>query len=179
LDLQADFLGPEARMPVAPAQVPEIQSRVAALVAGFRAAGRPVIYVRNAFPPSQILENWFRNGAAREGTPGARWVGPGAEPDLWVAKKVPDAFSEANLAPFLREKGADGVVIAGVFAEPFNCVPGTADGARRAGWAVTVVSDAVGTASEGAKEGALRDLGAAGSRIRTSAQVLAELSAVP
>lgn len=175
LDLQQDYLGPEPKIPVAASQVTGVQVSAKALVLGFRAAGRPVIYLHNAFSAGDWPAFWFRHDAAIAGTPGARWAGPPQEPDLWIAKKSPNAFSEPALAAFLEAVGADSVVIAGVFADPFGGVPSTVAGALARGYPVTVAYDAVGTATEQGLEPALGALAQAGAWVVPTGTVLEKL----
>jgi len=175
LDLQQDYLGPDPRMAVDRTQVVGVLKTAEALVTAFRAAGRPVVYLRNEFPRSDVVFNLFRNGATVEGTPGTRWVGPAAAPDLWVVKKASDGFTEPALAAFLRDREADSVVVVGVFGEPLNCVPATAIGALAHGLSATVVPEGVGTGSAAQLEPALRSMELSGVRIQPLAALLAEL----
>jgi nicotinamidase-related amidase len=65
----------------------------------------------------------------------------GDEPTF--AKNVGDAFSNAALAEWIADQGADEVVLLG--AQTDHCVAATVAGARDAGLRVTVVSDAHST----------------------------------
>lgn len=171
LDLQRDFLGPGARMPVNPQQSDEIRRVAHELVKAFQKAGRPVVYVKTVFSPKDWLMNWGRNFAAVEGGQGVEWVGPEASPDLWVEKSQSNAFTNPVLGAFLQ--GTDEVILVGVFADPFGCIPATGDGAQNLGLLVTVVSDGVGTSGPD-RTPALQDLGRR-FRLESAASVKARL----
>jgi nicotinamidase-related amidase len=175
LDLQQDYFGPEAKMPVASAQTAGVLVTCKALVRAFKAAGRPIVYLQNEFSATDWIANWFRHGATVEGTPGTQWIGPTEAPDLWQAKRQADAFTEPAVDDYLRSIGADSVVIAGVFADPMACVPSTAAGARRRGYGVTIPYDAVGTSTDAGLDSALGSLVGAGYRVIPSGVILEEL----
>jgi nicotinamidase-related amidase len=155
LDLQRDFLEEAGRMPIARGQVAPLLDAANAAIDSASAGGLHVVYIVNAFPRSQFVLNFFRRGAAVEGTPGAEMdprvhLAPGA---TTIPKAQTDAFGNPALDVFLREKGVKGVTILGVFAP--HCVRATARGAIRHGYRVTVLRGGVGAASDGARDRAL------------------------
>src|SRR4051794_19588293 len=118
MDLQADILtrlGDKA--------APLVQ-RTAALVAGARKAGLPVIYVVIGFRPGypEVSPRNLSFGAITQGgrfsggTPGAD-IAPAVAPaagDVIVVKHRVGAFSGTDLEMILRAKGIDTLLLAGV-----------------------------------------------------------------
>ena len=97
------------------------------------------------FPRSAWMSNRFRRGAAVEGTAGAD-VDPrirGTDTVRVFAKHRSSAFSNPELAPYLRAHGVSKVYVLGVFAE--GCIRATAAEARQLGFDVVVPLDAIGT----------------------------------
>src|SRR5579864_8527350 len=107
LDLQRDFLEDDGRMRIARAQVEPLLAATNATIDAAAASGVPVIYIVNRYPRSHRLLNFFRGGAAVEGTRGAELdprvhVAPGA---AVVAKWSNDAFSNPELGALLEQRG--------------------------------------------------------------------------
>lgn len=148
MDLQVDFLARSgARMPVDAADAERIIATANAVLGGRALAPAMAILVVNRFSPADRLGNFFRHGAAVEGSAGAR-LDPRvlAGPQVPVfAKQRPSAFSNPALEPGLRSAGIRRLYIFGVFAE--GCVRATALDARRRGYEVVVPLDAMGTNS--------------------------------
>ncbi len=93
----------------------------------------------------------------------------------YVSKAEGNAFSNPSLGAFLRAAGARDLIMLGVFAAA--CVTATTRGALRAGYRVTLVRDAIGAGSDGARDRALAKLERAGARVRSGAEVMTELGA--
>ena len=117
-----------------------------------------------------------------EGTPGAE-----LHPDLEQAKvdvvidKGQDpnsqgysAFQDTRLGDLLRERGVNRLFVAGLATD--YCVKNTVLDARREGFDVTVVEDAVRgvNVEPGDSERALEEMQDAGARLATSDEILAE-----
>ncbi len=131
-------------------------ARVGDLVARARAAGAPIVYVRNCGGPGD---------PDQEGTPGWQ-LHPSLRPaagEPVLDKRTCDTFASTMLASELSGRGVDAVVIAGLQSE--FCVRETALGALARGLAVTLVSDAHSTFGGGDRTAAA-----------LSAEVEAELS---
>lgn len=171
IDLQRDFLESGGRMPIAPSQVEPLLTAANGLIDAAVTHAIPVIYVVNAFPRSQRLQNFFRRGAGIAGTMGAE-----IDPRVHVvagatfAKEQGDAFSNPALDAFLRAKSIVRLTLIGVFAPA--CVRATTRGAIRKGYRVTVVSDGVGARSDGARDRALSRIARDGATV--AARVEAE-----
>jgi maleamate amidohydrolase len=157
LDVQKDFLGKNARMPVAKHQTGPMLDRINEAVDRASAAGIPVVYIGNEFVGAQWIENVFRRFAAMKGSPGAaldeRLHRRG---DLYFPKKRGDALSNPHLPEYLADAGIRHLIITGLFAE--GCVAATVRGARKRGLQVTVLRDAVAGGSDARRDAALRKL---------------------
>ena len=146
LDLQRDFLGAAgARLPVdAPGAAAVLRTANAILAKRVLASALPVLIVTQ-FPASARLANFFRKGAAIVGTPGAD-LDPrlGKTGQVRVMTKArSSAFTNPDLERYLHAQGVQELYVLGVFAE--GCVRATVRDARRRGYPVTVIVDAVAT----------------------------------
>ena len=120
----------------------ELLATLSALVARARAAGMPVIFVRNCGAVGDVDEPGTEGWELSPALP--RLVG---EPI--VDKSSPDAFVETNLDALLRARGVRSVIVCGLQSE--YCVQATCRGARERGYEVTLASDGHSTFdSEGA-----------------------------
>ena len=146
LDIQKDFTGDAARMPVETAQAARMIANVNSLIHYFDDNGEPVIYIRNVFPKKDFIANLFRNNAAVENSPGIEF-----DTRLFMAndhifdKSEPDAFSNAGLERYLIENNVSELFITGVFAD--QCVFWTSKGAMNRGYEVNYIKDAVASGS--------------------------------
>ncbi|TYP75565.1 cysteine hydrolase family protein [Paenibacillus methanolicus] len=157
MNMQRDYIGVNARMPVEPSQTPGLLEHVNALVDDFAQEGSDILYVMNEFSSYDIIGNAFRRQAALAGSPGAALdarvrIASG----LRFAKRQGDAFSNPALAGYLAASGISELVIAGVFAE--GSVYRTAKEALRRGFLVTIPSPAVGSRDERRRARALAHL---------------------
>jgi acyl-CoA reductase-like NAD-dependent aldehyde dehydrogenase/nicotinamidase-related amidase len=145
VDLQNDFLAAPGLEPAAG----ELIRRAAALLAGWRAAGRPVFHVLTGVRPdgAGAMPHWRAAGRLRcvLGTPGAEppaLLAPrDAEMTSW--KTSYGGFEGTSLEAMLRDAGITGVVLAGLHLHA--CVRETALGALARGLDVTIAEDAVGS----------------------------------
>ena len=172
LDLQADFLSEQGRMPVSPAQAGGVIQAANALLA--HANNRyEVICIVTEFSPWDIPANWFRHNAAIRGRSGCA-----PDPRVLAAgrprftKSGRNALRNPALARYLAEQAVTDIVIAGVFAGA--CVTATAEAALRMGYAVVVLSDAMADRTDGRRQQALERLAAKGVRIRSTADFMAQ-----
>jgi nicotinamidase-related amidase len=159
---------------------PGAEANIAALVAGWRAADRPVVLVHHdSLTPGSPLA---------AGTPGNAFapVLDDARPALVFGKHVNSAFhGEVDLDAWLREHGIEKVVLAGI--QTNMCVETTARVGGNLGHDVTVAIDATFTfdlagpdgtlltADELARATAVNLHGGGFARVATTDQVLAEL----
>lgn len=116
---------------------PDAERRIAALLAAWRAAGRPVIHVQHlSLEPTSPL---------REGLAGAAFK-PEATPlagEPVIHKHVHSAFIGTGLEAHLRAHGIADLVVVGLTTD--HCVSTTVRMAGNLGFAVTVIADATAT----------------------------------
>lgn len=113
---------------------PKAEANVAALLAGWRATGAPVIHVHHDSPAP--------SGRLRQGTPGHA-PKPEAMPfadEPVFRKRVNSAFLGTDLAPDLAARGVKALVIVGLTTN--HCISTTARMASNLGFETVVVADA-------------------------------------
>jgi len=165
LDMQNDFVGADARMPIREDSKLPLIAAVNDVAAFAAQKGILVIYIRNEFPRSD-LANAFRNNAAIKCT-------PGSELDPRVAlvsqtvfdKDQPDAFSNPQLEAFLIAHQVNELVIAGVFAD--QCCAVTSQAALNRHYKVDYLVDGVGAGSRDSIQNAAASLRSQGATITT------------
>jgi nicotinamidase-related amidase len=165
LDMQVDFLSPNGRMPIAPGQIEPVLANSNRAIMAAATRHDEIVYIGNEYMRWDIPGNWFRHNAARAGTAGAALVPNLRRIDAapYFPKRRGDAFSNPALARFLDAHHVRRLTIVGVYADA--CVTATARAAFRRGYTVTVLSDAVGAASENARRAALSNLEREGIRV--------------
>jgi maleamate amidohydrolase len=169
LDIQKDFLGDQARMPVAKHQVSPIIDCINTMIEKTKKAEISIIYVGNEFEKTQFISNWFRNNAALKGSLGAQ-LDERLQiiNDLYFSKNRGDALSNSKLFNFLKANHIEHLILVGLFLE--GCVTATAKGAMRRNFKVTVIRDAVASATDKKRDESLRKLGSCGIRILDSSE---------
>ncbi len=130
VDVQAGF----ADAAWGPRNNPDAEANIAALLAGWRAAGAPVIHVHHDSPAP--------TGRLRRGTPGHA-PKPEAMPladEPVFRKRVNSAFIGTNLESDLAARGVKALVIVGLTTN--HCISTTARMASNLGFETVVVADA-------------------------------------
>src|SRR5215218_4061173 len=115
----------------------ECEANIAALVAAWRAAGRPLVLVRH--------DSDEDGSPLRRGTPGNA-LRPEVEGphDLLVTKQVNSAFhGDPDLAGWLRDRGLDRIAVCGITTN--HCCETTARVGANVGFDVLFVLDATAT----------------------------------
>ncbi len=175
IDLQHDYLGRPGLVP----DVPSLCARVATLLDGVRRLGLPVVHARTLVRAdgSDRMPHWKRQGILQcvDGTPGAEAPSALASVDgeLVARKRYFSAFGDPRLEPWLRERGIDRVVLAGVYTHA--CIRSTALDAYERGFEVCIADDAVGTTEPLHAEITRAYLAERAASFWTVADVLAEL----
>ena len=133
IDLQAGFDHPMW----GPRNNPSCEANVAALIAAWRAADRPVVFVRHdSVTPGSPLRPGQAGNDLKSVIDG--------EPDLLVTKKVNSAFfGEPDLHGWLQDRGITGVAITGI--QTNYCCETTARMAGNLGYDTLFVLDATHT----------------------------------
>ena len=126
---------------------PDLEARVAELLAAWRAGGRPVLHARHmsTLPASPL----------RPGQRGNEFQ-PGAAPQAGepvIEKRVNSCFIGTPLEEHLRRSGIGGLVLAGLTTN--HCVSTTARMAGNLGYEVFVVSDATAAFDRKGPDGVL------------------------
>jgi len=170
VDMQNDFCLPSSRLFVAGAAV--AIDGVQRAVAGFRAAGAPVIWVIRQHRPGgedvdRARQALFREQPFLASSPGAD-LADGlavAEGEVIVVKRRWSAFFATDLDLVLRRLGIDTVVVAGV--QTPNCIRATAVDATSLDYETVVLSDATASADDTVQAANLSDMANMGIRIAT------------
>ena len=166
MDLQRDFLGSEgSRLPVDVEGAASILRTANAILAKRALESAIPLLIVNQFPASARVGNFFRKGAAIAGTPGAELdprVCPTGSVKL-ISKSCPSAFSNPELQSYLQAQGVKELYVVGVFAE--GCVRATVLDARRRGYKVNVIADAVASNARWKKRFALWAMSRSGANI--------------
>jgi nicotinamidase-related amidase len=125
---------------------PDCEANVAALLAAWRAAERPVVFVRHdSDEPASPLRPGAPGNAFRPELTG--------EPDLLVTKQVNSAFHrDPDLAAWLRERELGGIAICGITTN--HCCETTARVGGNLGFEVLFVLDATHTFDRAGPDGA-------------------------
>ena len=172
MDLQQDFLNTgSGRMPVDLDGAASVISTANAILRKELIAQALPILVVNQFPVSDRIGNFFRKGAAVAGSPGAN-LDPriqNAAQAKTFTKASASAFTNPELDRYLKAEGVSELFVLGVFAE--GCVRSTVVDARRLGYDVHVIADAVATNALWKKRVALWAMKRAGASITASADV--------
>ena len=145
LDMQEDFLGEKAKMPIDQEQIPAITAVVNSLIDEFEKNGQQIIYIKSEFPKI-ALGNRIRNHAAIVGSPGTEIYSKiRISGKAIFSKKVPDAFSNPEFEKYLAANQVRQLVITGVYAD--QCVLSTTLAALDRKYRVKFVRNGVGSSS--------------------------------
>ncbi|MCF2129931.1 cysteine hydrolase [Strepomyces sp. STD 3.1] len=122
---------------------PSADDNIAALIDGWQASGRPVVFVRHdSVTPGSPLRAGYEGNGFKEYVERRRGSGGGAE--LLVTKSVNSAFlGTPDLGAWLRDAGISQIVVAGI--QTNMCVETTARMGGNLGYEVVVAFDATYT----------------------------------
>ena len=126
---------------------PDCEANVAALIAAWREAGGPIVFVRHdSVEPGSPLAPDHPGNAFKDVVSG--------EPDLLVTKHVNSAFyGEPNLHAWLQDQGLRAFALCGI--QTNHCVETTARMGGNLGYDVTLVLDACHTFDREGPDGTL------------------------
>jgi len=171
LDLQRDFLQPDGRMTVG-ANANKIIDAANLMLKHAEGAGWDIVFIRNEFPKSDWIGNFFRKGASIVGSTGAEMDPRILRPKncSFFSKSQSDAFSNPALMAHLKDEKIQNIVILGVMAE--GCVRATVQKARHSGFSVTAVSDGIASSRDFLKRFGLKSMRKAGAAVMERAEIL-------
>ena len=149
IDIQEDYTGRTARPPFPYKNSEELIATVNKLTAEAARKNIIVVYIRHEFDGIfwKTFSKLFYWGTALKGT-------PGTEIDKRVniisshcfSKPAPNAFSNPEIEAFLNEHGVRELYLTGLDAR--FCVYETAKAAKRKGYHVTIIKDAIALKAE-------------------------------
>lgn len=174
LNYQVDYLRAHGRMPVAQDQVGGLIKATNKMIAAMRQRPNPVIYTINEFSPFQPITDLGQNFSGMRFEAGStldqriNYLG-----GIYFSNRDWDAFANPQFEEHLQLIGAGRLVLAGTYPE--RAVLETAREAKRRGYEVTVISDAVASSDAQRRDAALQALKEAGVAVETSDQFIASL----
>ena len=141
MDMQLDFLGENAKMPIEN-QAEDLIQTVNSIIDDYDSKGYKIIYIKNVFSKYSIA-NFFRNKAAIEGTTGIE-IDPRVKivSENIFEKKRSSAFSNKDFENYLIENQINELYITGLMAE--GCVYKTAVEGLDKKYIVNYIENAVG-----------------------------------
>lgn len=142
IDFQKDFFGADGRMSLSPKRAEHLIVVANKLINLFQKDGSLVIFIGNEFSKTDFIGNLFRMSAALKGSDGAK-----LDPRIhskghpYFPKSKSDAFSNPDLDAYLNKYGVSTIYMCGVYSE--GCIRATAVSAKKKGYQVFLVVDAV------------------------------------
>jgi nicotinamidase-related amidase len=174
LNYQRDYMRADGRMPVAQDQVGGMIKATNKIIAAMRQQPWPIIYTLNEFSPFQPVSDVVQNFSAMRFEAGSaldqriNYLG-----GVYFSNREWDAFANPQFDEHLQLTGVGRLVLAGPYPE--HSIVDTAREAKRRGYAVTVISDAVASSDAQRRDTALQALKEAGIEVMTSDQFIASL----
>lgn len=172
IDMQNDFVGPDAPLRVAGAD--EIIEPIIRVLTRFRERNLPVIHLLRVHRPGGADVEHFRRDLfakspfAVAGTRGADVIDPlrPLPAEYILSKTRMSGFFGTDLDLLLRSLGVTRIVVAGI--QTPNCIRTTVFDAMAFGYETYLVSDATAAATGEIHEANIRDMAAIGVRILTT-----------
>jgi nicotinamidase-related amidase len=142
IDFQKDFLAKDGRMLIGPERAERLITVANRLIDYFKKNGSVPVFIGSEFSRTDIPGNLFRRFAALKRSDGAQLDQRiNKEGCPYFPKSKSDAFSNPDLAAHLKKHRASRVYVIGVYTE--GCIRATSIGARKKGYQVVLVADAV------------------------------------
>ncbi|MBV8358363.1 MAG: isochorismatase family protein [Deltaproteobacteria bacterium] len=161
-------------MPVAQDQVGGLIKATNKMIAAMRQRPMPVIYTMNEFSPFQPVSDIGQNFSALRFDSGSvldpriNYLG-----GVYFSNQEWNAFDNPQFDRHLQLIGAGHLVLAGTYPE--RSMLDTAREAKRRGYTVTVISDAIASSDAQRRDSALQALRGTGVEVTTSDQFIASL----
>ncbi len=146
LDIQNDFTGENAKMAVDTNQAKVMIANLNKIIDKAKENQLTVIYIGNEYSKFDVL-NIFRNFASIKGTDGAKIDEKlHVVTNYYFSKQKENAFSNPELAAFLKQQNISELYIGGLYAEA--CIYSTIKSAIRHNYPITVLTDCIATKTE-------------------------------
>jgi nicotinamidase-related amidase len=146
IDIQNDFVGNNAKMPIDKNQESKMIENINRLIDSSLDKNLTVVYIGNEYSKYDFL-NIFRNFAAIKNTHGAKQdVRLHLINDNYFPKRKGNSFSNPDLDIFLKYEQIKEISICGLMAE--HCILATVKGAIEHQYNVTVLTDCIATKSD-------------------------------
>ena len=168
IDIQNDFTGDYAKMPVNALQASQMIDNLNKLIDETDTEKRDILYIGNEYDRWDVL-NVFRNYAAIKGTEGTqldkrlRVVN-----NTYFSKNKGNAFSNQELDKYLKTKNINELWISGLYAEA--CIYATVKGALKRNYKVIVLSDCIATKSDEKRDKIIKKYKKIGAEVQTASQ---------
>ncbi len=129
-------------MPLSSEQAERLIAIANKLIDYLKETGGKAIFIGNEFSKTDFMGNLFRRFSALKGSDGAQ-LDPRIYRDgcPYFPKSKSDAFSNPDLDTYLKKLGVGRIYVSGVYSE--GCVRATAFGAKKRGYEVFLIADAV------------------------------------
>jgi nicotinamidase-related amidase len=156
MDMQVDFFGENAKMPVEAGTETNLINAVNHLVDECNEKGYQIVYIKNVNKKGAIA-NHFKNHVTVEGNPGVE-----IDPRIHIVsenifeKSKPDAFTNKDFERFLINHRVNEIFVCGVMAH--GCVYFTSLGGQNRNYTVNYMSNAVGAPKRKNIENAIKRL---------------------
>lgn len=153
IDIQKDFTGEHAKMPVDKKQAIQMIDNVNRLIDNATAKNLLIVYIGNEYGKLNLL-NIFRNFAAIKNTDGIQ-----QDERLHIVnnhyfeKQKGNAFSNPALHTFLQKENIGELLIAGLYAE--HCIYQTLKGALKNKYRTVLLTDCVASKSDNQLDAAI------------------------
>ncbi len=142
IDFQKDFFAADGRMSLGSEQAEHLIVVADRLINYFQKNKGVVIFIGNEFNKADFVGNLFRRFAALKGSDGAQLDSRiNSEGYPYFPKAKADAFSNPDLDTYLKKHAVSNIYLCGVYSE--GCIRATALGAKKRGYQVSLVVDAV------------------------------------
>lgn len=150
IDIQNDFTGDKAKMPVNKVQAQQMIDNLNRVIDHADKQKIEIIYIGNEYSKWDFI-NLFRNFAAIKGTDGTKQDNRlHVVTDKYFSKKRGNAFSNPAIDTYLQSMNVVELYIAGLKAEA--CVLATVKGALYRKYQVNVLTDCIATNSDKKRE---------------------------
>lgn len=167
VDFQDFFLSPASGAFQPAARV--VMPRARQLVDAFRAAGRPVFFLRHVHDEKSLMARWWDKACLESDPKSQVCAALGARPEETLVKVRYSGFADGELERRLKAARVTSLVVCGALTN--LCVESTVRGAFDLGFSTLVCADACAARTEELHASSLKSLGDGFSTVLTTADV--------